>query len=111
MEHGSSHHIVPVNTYLKVLLVLLVLTFLTVALAPPVWARFGIHVHLGVFSAIVAFAIATTKASLVLAVFMGLKYDNKLNLVIFLTGIFFLIVLLIVCFTDIYTRLPVHSTL
>lgn len=110
-EHGHTHHIVPASTYLKVLIALLVLTVLTVVAAPPFWARFGVHIDLGVFSAILAFAIATTKATLVLAIFMGLKYDNKLNLAIFLTGIFFLGLLALVCFTDIYSRAPVSSTL
>jgi cytochrome c oxidase subunit IV len=110
-EHGHTHHIVPVNTYFRVLMLLLALTVITVALAPPVWARFGIHMNLGIFSALIAFTIATTKATFVLAVFMGLKYDNKLNLAIFLTGVFGIIVLLVVCFTDIYTRIAVDSTL
>jgi cytochrome c oxidase subunit 4 len=112
-EHGNGHGhiIVPVSTYLKVLLTLLFFTILTVLVSPPVMATFGVHLHWGIFSAILAFAIATTKATLVLAIFMGLKYDNKLNLAIFLTGVFFLIVLLVVCFTDIYSRIPVHSTL
>lgn len=110
-DHGHSHHIVPPSVYMKVLLVLLALTVLTVVAAPPFWAKFGVTLNLGPFSALIAFAIATVKASLVLAIFMGLKYDNKLNLAIFLTGIFFLILLLLVCFTDIYSRIPETSTL
>jgi cytochrome c oxidase subunit 4 len=110
-EHGHQHVIVPVSTYAKVLVTLLIFTVFTVLVSPPVMATFGVHLHWGIFSAILAFAIATTKATLVLAFFMGLKYDNKLNLAIFLTGVFFLLVLLVVCFTDIYSRIAVHSTL
>jgi cytochrome c oxidase subunit 4 len=110
-DHGHSHHIVPAKTYFYVLLALLGLTVLTLVLAPPFWARFGVHLDWGVLSPILAFAIATTKASLVLAIFMGLKYDNKLHLGIFLTGVFFLILLVVVCFVDIYSRAPVESAL
>jgi cytochrome c oxidase subunit IV len=110
-EHGHTHHIVPPSTYMKVLLVLLFLTVLTVVAAPPFWAKMGVTLHLGAFSAIIAFAIASVKAALVLAIFMGLKYDNKLNLAIILSGVFFLVLLLFVCLGDIYTRLPVNSTL
>lgn len=110
-NHGHGHHIVPISTYRNILLVLIALTVLTVVVAPPVMHKFGIDVNLGALTAVIAFAIATVKASLVLAIFMGLKYDNKLNLAIFLTGVFFLMLLLVVCFTDIYSRVPVSSTL
>lgn len=106
MAHEDGHHIVPIKTYLMVLSALLVLTVLTVLVAKPVSGF-----DAGVFNAFIAFAIATIKATLVLAVFMGLKYDKKLNLVIFLTGVFFLIVMFAFSVLDIYTRLPVDSTL
>lgn len=103
--HGA-HHIVPIRTYLKILVILLVLTVATVVFAPPVSG-----IELGAFSALVAFAIATAKATLVLAIFMGLKYDNKLNLAIFLTGIFFVMILWLFSVVDIYSRINVPSTL
>jgi cytochrome c oxidase subunit 4 len=110
MAHGahehSEHHIVPVSTYIKVLVALLVLTVVTVLVAKPVSGF-----DAGIFNAAIAFGIATVKASLVLAIFMGLKYDKKLNLVIFLTGVFFLIVMYAFSVLDIYTRLPTDSTL
>jgi len=109
-NHGSAehsdHHVLPIKTYRNILLVLLVLTVLTVLVAKPVSGF-----DAGIFNAFIAFAIATIKAILVLAVFMGLKYDKKLNLAIFLTGVFFLVVMYLFSVLDIYSRVKVDSAL
>jgi cytochrome c oxidase subunit IV len=105
-EEHSEHHVVPLGTYQKVLGVLVLLTILTVAVAKPVSGF-----DAGIFNALIAFLIATVKASLVLAIFMGLKYDKKLHLVIFLTGLFFLIVMYTFSVLDIFTRIIVSPTL
>ena len=94
-----AHHITPKTTLYKVLGALLVLTFLTVVVAKPVSGM-----DLGVLNGAIAVLIATVKATLVAAIFMGLKYDDKLYLALILTGVFFLILLLAFCITDIYTR-------
>lgn len=104
---GHGHHvIVPIKTYFNILLWLLALTVLTVVVAPPVTG-----VDFGFLNAFIAFAIATAKATLVLAIFMGLKYDDKVNLVIILSGVFFLVVLFAFSIVDIYSRVGVESTL
>ena len=102
----GNHHIVSLQTYGKILGVLLVLTVLTVLVAKPVSGF-----DAGIFNATIAFGIASIKAVLVLGIFMHLKYDNRLNLVIFLSGVFFLIVMLLFCVIDVYSRIPVESTL
>jgi cytochrome c oxidase subunit IV len=104
--HHGGHHLVPIKTYRNILFILFALTILTVAVAKPVSGF-----DAGVFNALIAFAVATVKAALVLAIFMGLKYDKKLNLVIFLTGVFFLVVMISFCMLDIYSRIKVDSTL
>jgi cytochrome c oxidase subunit 4 len=102
-SHGShEHHIIPLKTYLAVFSALIVLTFVTVAVT---WFDFG------AFNAVVAFAIASVKAGLVLAYFMHLKYDNMMNRVIIGTGVFFLIVLWFFSVLDIATRIAQQSTL
>lgn len=103
---ADSHHIVPFKTYLFVLLALLVLTFVTVVVAKPVSG-----VDFGFLNTFIAMLIASIKAALVLAYFMHLKYDDKTNLVLFLTGVFFLILLFSFSALDIWSRLPVSSTL
>src|SRR5262245_9521030 len=104
--HHGGHHIVPIGTYFKILVVLLILTVLTVLVAKPVSGF-----DAGVLNALIAFVIASVKALFVLAIFMGLKYDKKLNTAIFVTGVFFLIVMISFCFLDIYTRIHLNSTL
>jgi cytochrome c oxidase subunit IV len=106
MANHGSHHVIPISTYRNILFILIALTVATVAFAPPVSG-----LDIGFFSVILAFLIATIKAALVLAVFMGLKYDNKLNLAIFLTSIFLLFTLLFFCAGDIWTRIFETSTL
>ena len=99
---SSNNHIVPFNIYIKVLSALLVLTVLTVLVS---------QMDFGFFNVLIAMGIATIKAALVLLFFMHLKYDNKLFPVIFLTGVFFLIVIFLFCELDIVTRIPEFSVL
>lgn len=105
-SHESSHHILPIGMALKILGVLLVLTVLTVGVATPVTG-----VDFGVLNTFIAMAIATAKAALVLLYFMGLKNDDKLYIALFLTGIFFLVLLWAFSIIDITTRLGVDSAL
>jgi len=74
-------HVSPVSTYLKVFGALIVLTLLTVAVSyaglPPT------------LSILVAMVVAATKASIVGAWFMHLKYDTKFNLLAFLSAVWF----------------------
>lgn len=100
----SVHHIVPFNVLLRVGVSLFALTALTLI-------AFWNNHYLGPLAAPVAFAIAIVKAMLVMMYFMGLKYDNWLNRVIFGLGFFFLALLYILSETDIVTRAVEHSTL
>jgi len=68
---GSQHHIVPIRIYFITWIVLLILMTATTEIA--------LHLSLGTLgNNIVAMAIAATKAVLVLAIFMGVLYTNKL---------------------------------
>ena len=100
---AGGHHIVPFSTYMKVFVALIVLTALTVITAK------GMDLH--PFNGIVAFGIAATKAGLVMAFFMQLLYQDKTNSYIIFGSFFFVILLAIFCLLDIYTRIPVVSTL
>jgi cytochrome c oxidase subunit 4 len=64
----SKHHIVPYRNYVKVLLLLLVLTSVSVAVT---------QIELSRWSTAVALILAATKSSFVLAVFMHLKFDQR----------------------------------
>lgn len=100
MAHGKTdshheHHIIPLTSYLKVFTALVVLTVITV-----IAARFDF----GTMNTIIALGIASVKAGLVMAIFMHLKYDDKLYLVLILTSIFFLIVMYFFSVLDLFTR-------
>lgn len=101
-KHTDDHFVIPASILNKVLLALLALTALTVVTA---------RMHLGLMAAPVAFGIAITKALLVMAYFMGLKYDDKSNRIIFSTGFIFLVVFFVFSVLDIYTRVLQNSTL
>lgn len=98
----GGHHIVSTAILGRVCAGLLVLTALTVLTS---------RMHLGVLAAPVAFVIAAIKAFLVMAFFMGLKYDAKSNRLIFATAFFFLALLFFFCALDISTRVNELSTL
>lgn len=84
------------RTYALVLLVLLLLTGLTVALA--------VRVHLGVFGMPVALLIATAKGTVVLLYFMHLKQSSRLTWVIAAAGAFWLGIMLTLTLSDFLTR-------
>lgn len=101
-DYSQIGHVTSFGTYFKVAAALIILTFLTV----------GAHqLDLGPLKAPVAFLIATVKAILVMGWFMHLKYEGKLNKVIFGSGFFFLVLLLFFCALDILTRMIETSTI
>ena len=73
----TDHKIV----YRKVWLGLLALTLITVSVS---------YFNFGIFNIVVAMGIASVKAALVCLFFMHLKYDNRLNQVVFFSSFFFL---------------------
>ncbi len=85
-EHHSEHHSVPLKVYFAVFGALMVLSALTVGVAT---------VHLGnPWNDVVALAIATTKAALVVMFFMHVKYSTKMTTVVVISSVLFLLFLL-----------------
>ncbi|MCE3011370.1 MAG: cytochrome C oxidase subunit IV family protein [Proteobacteria bacterium] len=106
-NHNHDHFVIPFKTLMNVCLWLCFYTVLTVVTAKvPV-----IHHALGPLAPLVAFGIAAAKAYLVMAHFMGLKYDTKSNRIIFASGFAFLGLLFIIVFIDIFTRVLQTNTL
>lgn len=97
----EEHRIVPYSTYVIVWVALLGLTALTVGAARVDLGRFGAHAAV---STIVALVIATVKASLVLAIFMGLRYERPLFRYMFLVTASTLSVFLILTYVDVLFR-------
>ena len=102
-EHDahSSHHVSPASLYWSVYGGLMVLTVITVL---AYYIPLKLNLNLGAANIIIAMAIATTKASLVVLFFMGLKYDKRFLAVAFLSSLIFLGLFLGFTLLDINTR-------
>jgi len=93
-EH--SQHIVSAKLYWVIWAILIVCTILTAWIAT---------VDLGKANTVVALGIATFKASLVVLIFMHVKYTSeKMTKAILLAAIFWLMLLLVLSLTDYSSR-------
>jgi cytochrome c oxidase subunit 4 len=91
----DEHHIVGPKVYVICLFGLLVGTGLTV------WASF---VELGPWNPVIALAIATAKATLVVLFFMHVKYSSKLTKLTVFAGIFTFLILVSMTLSDYISR-------
>ena len=94
-EHHGVGHVVPVRILVATGLALLVLTWVTVAVA---------GVDLGEANIYVALAIATLKAALVALFFMHLKHEGRFIRTTFIVTVFTLAVLIAFLFWDVSFR-------
>ncbi len=103
-KHGQNeHHVLPLKVYFNIFGILIFLTFVTVITAK--------YTDFGSLNGFIAFAIATTKAALVMGYFMHLKYDEKIYRYIIGSSFFFVFLLFIICAIDLATRILHQSTL
>jgi len=92
-----SEHISSVKLYVSIWIALLIGTGLTVLAA---------KADMGPFNPVVALAIATIKASLVVLFFMHVKYTHeKLTKLVIMAAIFFFLILVALSMADYMTRL------
>jgi cytochrome c oxidase subunit IV len=89
-------HIVPVRTYVIIFLALIVLTWVTTAIA---------FVDLGPFNVYVALTIAVIKATLVVLFFMHVKYNERVTKIYVGAGFFWLLIMIGMVLTDYISRL------
>ena len=89
-------HITPMKYYWAVLGALLFLTVLTVGVS-----ELGLPMP---YSIIIALAVATVKATLVVSVFMHLIWDKKLNTVVFLVGVVWMLIFFSLTMVDMLSR-------
>jgi cytochrome c oxidase subunit 4 len=76
--HESHHHVSPVWMYVAVFVALIILTVITYGVS---------FANLGPMSLLVAMFVATIKASLVIAFFMHLAFEDRFYAFAFATGI------------------------
>lgn len=97
-----SHEIVSAKKYTQVLGVLLVLTVVTVLAA---------QFDAGPFNTLIAMGIASVKAYFVGSIFMNLRGSGPVNVAVFVLSVFFLMLLFLIPYIDIWTRVSVQSVL
>lgn len=99
MAHAHAaeghHHIIPQSTLIKVFGGLIFLTVVTVLTA---------QLDLGALNVPLALAIALSKAALVVTFFMALKYDKRVNMLVFVVGTLFVVVFLTFTLFDVAFR-------
>ena len=102
--HGDlqmgHHHISTPQLFRNVLIALLVLTAITVSAS---------RIDFGGGNMLIAMAIASVKASLVIAFFMHLRWDTGINKIVFLSAFLFLSLLFIFTLGDQATRRMDHE--
>jgi cytochrome c oxidase subunit IV len=97
-----SEHIVQPKAYYTVFAILMVLTVTTVGVA---------LIDLGPFNTIAALLIAAVKATLVIAIFMHVRYSKKIIPLILLGALLWLGILIALTMTDFLSRnwLPTYK--
>lgn len=90
-----SEKIVSKKVYFTIFALLLLFTFLTVWVA---------SIDLGAYNTIVALAVAVTKALLVALWFMHIKYSNRLTQIVVASGLFWLVIMIVLTLFDYRTR-------
>ena len=84
-----------VSTLVSVFAALIILTFVTTLIS---------YVDLGELNVVVALAIAFCKASLVAWIFMGVRYTTQLTKLFVVAGIVWLMILILITYSDYRTR-------
>jgi cytochrome c oxidase subunit 4 len=94
-QSDHSHFIVPVKYYVLTFISLLILTVVTVLVA---------QFDFGVLNLPIALLVASAKASLVLMIFMGMRWEKRFTFVLFLSSLLFLGIFFLLTFSDIGYR-------
>jgi cytochrome c oxidase subunit IV len=97
-----AHHIVSPAVYVKVIIVLLILTIATVAVA-----YFDASKYWSLANLAIALGLATIKATIVALWFMHVKYSGKLIQIVIITSLMFFMLMLFGTLMDVWTRINV----
>lgn len=92
---NEKHHIVPYRTFLYVLAGLITLTLISVTVT---------RISLGALTVTIALVIAAIKSSLVLSIFMHLKFEDKMFTIMVLAVILLIGSVIFITFLDYFYR-------
>jgi len=87
----KAHHIVPYRTYVLILFLLLTLTGISVAVT---------QIELSKWATLAALLLASTKSAIVLAVFMHLKFDQRVYKVMAIFVVLVVLAVFVLTFFD-----------
>ena len=90
-HNTESQHITEYWVYGLILVILLALTFITV---------YMVHLELAAWSVAIALGIASVKATIVLAYFMHLKFDNMLFKILVVAVVMLFVSFILLTFAD-----------
>lgn len=96
-----SEHIVSPKIYATIFIALIIGTSLTT------WAAFQ---DFGPFNIVIALAIATAKATLVVLFFMHARYGPRRTRLVIICALFWLAIMLALTLSDYQTRAPRHAS-
>jgi cytochrome c oxidase subunit 4 len=103
--HDPGHHIVPVSTYIKVILSLMVLLIITLAAAAVDFSAMAPgNAFFGALNIIIAMTIAVIKAVLIILYFMHVRYSSKLVWVFAGAAFYWVVILFVLTMTDYMSR-------
>ena len=110
----SAEHKDPLKAYLVVfftLMLLLVLTVLAYMIPFEDWTLPGTSINLSFMNTVIALTIASIKATLVVLVFMHLRYSSKLTWIIAVAGFLWLGIMMAFTFTDYLSRAAIPEAM
>lgn len=90
-QHPNVGHVVSMPILIGVWLGLMVLTYITVA---------AIQIDLGDLNIVIAMAIATVKAALVIMFFMHMYWDKPFNILVFVSTLIFIFLFILFALLD-----------
>lgn len=100
--HDEGHHVVPVSTYIKVIISLMVLLIITLAAAAVDFSQYG--PALAPLNIIIAMTIAVVKAVIIILYFMHVRYSSKLVWVFAFAAFYWVVILFVMTLTDYMSR-------
>lgn len=101
VDHSHHTHVCSAATFFGIYAALLFFTFITVWIA---------QFDFGGANMLIAMAVASVKAALVMTVFMHLKWDTAINNIAFLSSVLFLSLLFLFTIADHQTRGEAEAT-
>ena len=99
-SHETSHHVVPVSVYIKVITALMVLLVITLGAAAIDFSQMG----LPWLNIVIAMTIAVVKAVLIILYFMHVRYSSKLVWVFAFAAFYWVLILFSFTYIDYLSR-------